>query len=205
MTRHELNARGHCITLRRSEKPNLLKQVDCIGLLIGLRIMPLIVCYYHVVWATKHRVPSISPDVEALIFPTMIRKSETLKSLIHAINGIEDHVHIAVSLAPSLALADWVRQIKGISAHEVNQNFPDLEDKFRWQAGYSAHTFGQKALSNVLEYIQNQKSHHAEDDVIVYLETMEDESRNSTAFSRFVVRSHTALACGDISLEISLR
>jgi putative transposase len=140
--------------------------------------MPLIVCYHHVVWATKYRQPQITSDVESLIFPTMMRKSATLRSTIHAINGIEDHIHIAVSLAPSLALADWVRQMKGISAHEVNQHFTDLEPKFRWQTGYSAHTFGQKVLPSVLAYIRNQKSHHAKNTVIEYLETIEDESRD---------------------------
>jgi putative transposase len=142
------------------------------------RTMPLVICYYHVVWATKHRTPHITADIEPIIFSTIRRKSEALKSPIHAINGVEDHIHEAISLSAHLALAEWVRHVKGLSAHEVNQNLPNLDTTFRWQSGYSAHTFGQNALPKVVAYIRHQKKHHAEDTIITYLETLEDESHD---------------------------
>jgi putative transposase len=139
--------------------------------------MPLIVCYYHVVWATKHRAPLITKGIEPLIFQSIISKSTMLKSPIHGINGVADHIHVAVSLAPTLALSDWVKQTKGIATYEINQQFPELDVKFRWQNGYSAHTFGQNALPTVLRYIRNQKQHHSNGDVINYLETLDDDPR----------------------------
>ncbi|GAB5491730.1 MAG: hypothetical protein Phog2KO_19450 [Phototrophicaceae bacterium] len=93
--------------------------------------------------------------------------------IIHALNGIPDHIHIAVTIPPKLAISDYVQQVKGVSSREVNQHAPDTDERFRWQRGFSVHSYGQKMLPTVVQYIANQKQHHANDTILEYLEYLE--------------------------------
>jgi len=90
--------------------------------------MPFAVCYYHVIWSTHGRQPLITPPIEKILFETIQRKSELLKSPIHAINSVKDHIHVAVSIAPAVSVAEWVGSVKGASTHEVNVMLPKYPD-----------------------------------------------------------------------------
>ena len=68
----------------------------------------------------------ITSDIEKVLFQTAKDKSQSLGCPVHAINGVEDHVHVAVSVVPKIAVSEWVRNIKGIKAHEVNARFPEF-------------------------------------------------------------------------------
>jgi putative transposase len=136
--------------------------------------MPFQVCFYHLIWTTRHREPLISSDIEPLIITTIRNKSKELRSTIHAINAVEDHIHVAVSIALSVAVSDWVKQAKGVSAYEVNSTYPDLPTRFGWQKSYGVLTFGAKQLSLVQQYIEKQKQHHQSGTLEAYLERTED-------------------------------
>lgn len=131
-------------------------------------------CYYHIVWATKHREPLITPQSEQVIFEAVHAKSAELECPILAINGAGDHVHVAVSIIPKLSVAEWVRNVKGVSTHEMNSRFPNAPVRFAWQKGYSVLTFGAKNLAFVVDYIAHQKEHHADNQLEAYLEHIED-------------------------------
>ena len=90
-----------------------------------------------------------------------------------AINMMPDHIHIAVRIPPKIAVAEWIGQVKGLSTHEVNAMFPDLEHPFAWQQGYGVLTFGAKRLPFVIDYIRRQQEHHAADTIEEYLEQMD--------------------------------
>jgi putative transposase len=94
---------------------------------------------------------------------------------VYAIGGISDHIHIAVSIPPALAVAVWVREVKGLSAYSINQEFPDRDEIFRWQSGYSVHTFGEKALRSVIAYIENQEVHHRQNLLQPEFERLDDD------------------------------
>lgn len=134
--------------------------------------MPFWKCYYHIVWTTKYRQPYITRAREQLIFATIHQVSDDLKSKLWAVNGTADHVHVAVSIPPGVAVAQWVKRCKGLSSNIVNKHDPD-DDIFRWQEGYAVLTFGEKVLPFVLAYIGNQKQHHAQGHTEAYLEHVE--------------------------------
>lgn len=136
--------------------------------------MPFWKCYYHIVWGTKNRQSIISAAMEIVIFQAIRSKSEDLKCPILAINGISDHVHVAVSIRPSLAVADWIGKIKGVSSREVNLAFADLKEKFRWQEAYGVLTFGTRNRSFVVSYVENQKEHHRAGNLQPYLEQVDE-------------------------------
>ncbi len=137
-------------------------------------MMPFWKCYYHVVWATKNRQPVISPAMESVLFGAIRSKSEELRCSILAVNGVADHIHVAVCVRPSLAVGDWVGQIKGASSHSLNIAFDDLDEKFRWQEAYGVATFGAKNMPFVTGYIDRQKEHHQIGELQPYLEQTEE-------------------------------
>jgi putative transposase len=127
-----------------------------------------------VIWGTEKREPLITAVVEPIVFEVIRRKSAAFHSPILAINGIEDHIHVAVSIAPSVSVAEWIRSVKGLSAYEVNNQFPDAASRFRWQKSYGVLSYGEKNLPLVIRYIENQKQHHADQTLQPYLERVDE-------------------------------
>ena len=78
---------------------------------------------------------------------------------IHEIGGIETHVHLAVSIPPTILISEMAGQLKGASSHETNKEFN--RKVLEWQAGYGVVSFGTKGLEWVKAYIRSQREHHA--------------------------------------------
>jgi putative transposase len=101
-----------------------------------------------------------------------------VKGLIfHEIGGTETHVHVAVTIPPTLLISDWIGKVKGASSHYVNHELANRK-LLDWQTGYGVVSFGTKDLDWVVNYIRNQKEHHRQDSTIERLEriTSEDDS-----------------------------
>ena len=101
----------------------------------------------------------ITEKIERQLYHYLTHKIiETPGSRLHAIGGINTHIHIGVSLQPNTLVSDWVGKLKGASAYYVNH---EVQPKaLQWQRGYGVVTFGTKDLKWVVEYIKNQKEHH---------------------------------------------
>ncbi len=93
---------------------------------------------------------------------------ETSDAYFHAIGGIEDHVHLAFSVRPSLDLDKWIGQLKGTSSHEFGK-------ELQWQNGYGIVSFGTKDLPWVVAYVKNQKEHHSRGTIFDRLERTEND------------------------------
>jgi putative transposase len=78
---------------------------------------------------------------------------------IHVIGGIETHIHLAVSIAATILISDFVGQLKGSSSHEVNQQLG--QKVLDWQTGYGVVSFGTGDLDWVVDYIRCQRERHA--------------------------------------------
>ena len=132
--------------------------------------MPNYKLYYHIVWGTKNRHGIILPDFEADLYRVLAAKVISMDGIVHAIDGVEDHVHLAVTIPPKHALSKVIGEIKGNSSHAINHVIkPGLN--FSWQEEYDVFSFGEKTLSSIVRYIQNQKQHHTENTVQAYLES----------------------------------
>jgi putative transposase len=75
---------------------------------------------------------------------------------------------LAISIEPSVRISDLVKDLKGGSAHDVNNVARDK--LLHWQRGYGVVSFGMNNLDWVREYIRSQKEHHANDRIIGRLE-----------------------------------
>ncbi len=114
---------------------------------------------YHFVWATKNRLPLITPTVEERLWPYIGSKCKELGYKLHAVNGTEDHIHILVELSPTATVADAAKNIKGASSHYINKE-SGLSETLYWQDGYGVVTLRQAEIPQVVRYIQRQKEHH---------------------------------------------
>jgi putative transposase len=131
--------------------------------------MPYWKLYYHFVWGTKGRLPLIEADLEPAIYRAIAAKIQEIGGFVHAIGGTLDHVHVAVSVPPKVALSKFVGDVKGNSSHFVNHVLkPNFE--FHWQEEYGVLSFGENNLPTVVRYIHNQKQHHAEGTLIAAME-----------------------------------
>ncbi len=138
--------------------------------------MPYWRLHYHLVWATRERVPLLSAALEHETHCAILDKARELGVIVHGIGNVEDHVHVAVSIPPKLAVADCVKHLKGGSSYRVNHR-RDVSEHLEWHDGYGALTFGDSAMKAVVAYVLNQKEHHRQGTVRPSLEriTAEDD------------------------------
>ncbi len=125
--------------------------------------------------ATKNRLPLITGDIEEKLHGYIVGKADFLNCIVHAIGGIEDHVHLAVSIPPKLSVSDFLGQIKGSSSHHVSHGLGNCQKEFSWQRGYGVFTLGETQLGRATEYVLNQKQRHLEGNLIRLLERVEEE------------------------------
>jgi putative transposase len=78
-------------------------------------------------------------------------------------------------MPPTLNITDWMKHVKGVSSHDINQSQPAASDRFRWQGGYGVITVGPQGLQLVQDYITRQKEHHAQGDLYPSLEYTGEE------------------------------
>ena len=124
--------------------------------------MPYWRLFYHVVWGTKHRQPLLD-DQDAAVVERSIRTTlRSLRAIPHAIGVMPDHIHVALSVPPNIAISTVVGRMKGASAHALNHHpTRPREIRFSWQTEYGVLSFGERALPDVIAYVQNQREHHA--------------------------------------------
>jgi REP element-mobilizing transposase RayT len=124
--------------------------------------------HYHVVWATYRREPLIDPATEDVIRHTLYGKAKELGLLVHAVGGVEDHVHVVVSIPPRLGVADCVGKFKGASSHRVNQE--RRQRTFQWQGGYGVLSLGPRSVATAITYVRNQREHHGTGRIVALYE-----------------------------------
>jgi len=131
--------------------------------------MPYWQLFYHFVWGTKKREPSLTADVEAAVHELLRGKAVGLGATVFALNGMPDHVHLVAAVPPSIAVSEFIGQVKGVASAKFNQaRLRDLP--LYWQEEYGVFSFHQKVLSNFVAYVAQQKQHHAEGHLLPVLE-----------------------------------
>jgi putative transposase len=114
----------------------------------------------HIVFSTEDRKPQLDLTLEERLYPYFSGIIRESGGTLFTVNGVDDHVHLLVSLNGKLPIADLVRRIKGSSSKWIHETFPDRA-QFAWQRGYAAFTVSQSQVPRVATYIERQKVHHA--------------------------------------------
>lgn len=116
----------------------------------------------HAVFAVKGRQNCIAADwrdrlhsYRAGIINGIHPDAKTL-----AVGGWKDHVHIFFGMPPSIAISDFVRDVKSNSSGWINKQ-KLIPGRFEWQSGYGAFSHSKSQRDNVIKYIMNQEMHHS--------------------------------------------
>jgi REP element-mobilizing transposase RayT len=115
--------------------------------------------YHHCVFSTKERQPLISPALRQRLWPFLggIARQNKMKAI--EIGGLEDHVHVLLSLPSTVCIAKALQLIKGGSSKWVHETFPEHR-LFGWQEQYGAFSVSVSQRDKIIEYIKNQQEHH---------------------------------------------
>jgi len=114
---------------------------------------------YHIVFRTKSSEKTIN-QIHSSVLHNYIRGIINNKNCVpFCINGMEDHIHILSDLHPSIALADFIKDIKVASSKWMKElgKFPNFKG---WGIKYCALTYSYKERNILINYIQNQQEHH---------------------------------------------
>jgi REP element-mobilizing transposase RayT len=114
---------------------------------------------YHIIFTTKNREPSLIKENREKLFRYIWGFIKHNKHHLYRINGVEDHLHILISLHPMVSLSDFVRQLKITTSKWIKENnvFPQFT---HWQEGYGAFTHSVMEKDGLIEYIKGQEEHH---------------------------------------------
>lgn len=116
--------------------------------------------YVHVIFSPKNRANVIREVFREELQMYMTGIIQGKKHKVLAIYCMPDHLHILVGLRPVMALAELVQVLKKESTNFINEK-KWLAGKFAWQEGYGFFSHSHAELDKVIQYILNQKKHHA--------------------------------------------
>ena len=110
----------------------------------------------HLVFSTKDRRKTIAAEFQPKMWAYSAGVCKKQGIFVHAIGGMEDHVHFLIQVPATLALAKAVLAIKSNSSRWANEE----GQKLAWQQGYAAFSVSASIVPDVVRYIQNQGAHH---------------------------------------------
>lgn len=121
--------------------------------------MPYISVYLHIIWSTKNRARTITKELKPFLIEHIKTNAKAKGIFILAINCVQDHIHLLISLGTDQTIGKIVQLLKGESSFWINKN-KLLKGKFEWQDDYIAVSVSKSILEKVKEYISNQDEHH---------------------------------------------
>ena len=116
---------------------------------------------FHLVWITKYRYKILKGNIGQRL--RILLKQGCEAKNIEIIKGhiAPDHVHMLVSVPPSLSVSDVVRYLKGRSSHLLQDEFAELKKRYwgqhLWARGYFCATVGTVTEEMMKQYIENHK------------------------------------------------
>ncbi|MFK7969096.1 MAG: IS200/IS605 family transposase [Bacteroidia bacterium] len=117
--------------------------------------------YIQLVFAVSCRRALIMPHQKEALHKFITGVITKRGQKLYAIHAMPDHIHILVSISPSIKISDLVRDIKTTSSQYIRKHHSGNHN-FKWQNGYGAFSYSKSHLDRVIRYIQNQEKHHAQ-------------------------------------------
>lgn len=114
---------------------------------------------YHIVFRTKNSHLTINQENASQLYAYITGVIKNKNSHLYRINGVENHLHVLTDIHPSVAPADFVREIKVSSSMWMKRSglFPLFKG---WADGYGSFTCGFKDLGRLIDYVKSQQEHH---------------------------------------------
>ena len=116
-------------------------------------------CKYHIVFAPKYRRQEIYGKLREDIGKILRQLCEMKKVEIIEAEACPDHIHLLVSIPPSLSVSQFVGYLKGKSSLMIFDRHANLKYKYGnrhfWCRWYYVDTVGRNK-ERIAEYIRNQ-------------------------------------------------
>ena len=115
---------------------------------------------YHLVWITKYRKPVLRGEIARRLRELVRQTCATLD--VYIISGYiaNDHVHLLVSVPPTISVSELMKRVKGRSSRLMLEEFGELNRQFwgrhLWARGYFAASSGNVTDEVIKEYIASQ-------------------------------------------------
>lgn len=115
---------------------------------------------YHFVFCPRYRRKIFNIDgVEERFKELTIAECERCGIDILALECHVDHVHIFVSVLPTMSIPEIMVRIKGASSHELRKEFPQLKAMpSLWTRSYFVSTAGNVSSKTIKKYVDTQKT-----------------------------------------------
>ena len=113
----------------------------------------------HCVFSTKERRPFITPELQTRLYQYIGGIAKKNRMRLISAGGIEDHIHLLISLSKAMDISKAMQLIKGGSSKWIHDEFPQLR-MFEWQEGYGAFSIGIGEVKRTVDYIERQAEHH---------------------------------------------
>jgi putative transposase len=120
---------------------------------------------YHIVLVPKYRYKifnneQIKKDCELILNKICMEQHYKL----HAIEVVEDHVHLFVEIHPSNSLSEVVQYLKGGSSYRLFKLHPELKKRYwsgnLWSGGKFYRSVGNVTADTIKHYIKESQKKH---------------------------------------------
>ena len=124
-------------------------------------------CKYHIVWVTKYRYQVLSKDI-GLRVRELVRQI-SIRNQVQILKGhvSSDHVHIHVSIPPSVAVSKYVQYLKVHTSVKLLKEFRSLSKRYwgqdLWARGYFVSTTGTVSDEVIQKYISGHEKFEEDD------------------------------------------
>jgi len=114
----------------------------------------------HLVFSTKFRNPWLNAQLRPKLHAYMAGTVRALEGCeCYRVNGVEDHVHLAIRLSRTVTIADLMQHLKANTSRWIKEQDNALSE-FAWQRGYASLSVYYRDIEVLLAYIDNQEEHH---------------------------------------------
>jgi putative transposase len=114
---------------------------------------------YHIVFSTKERRPVLCEEHRDELLKYMWGVVKEKQGHLYRINATADHVHLLTSVHPTVAMADFIKDLK-LSSSKWMKGHAGFSGFDHWQGGYSDFTHSKNERNGLIEYVKGQAEHH---------------------------------------------
>jgi putative transposase len=116
-------------------------------------------CHYHVVFCPKYRRKILTNGIDERLKVLIREYVEKWQQHCIEVEVMPDHVHMLVSCDPQFGIHRLIKFVKGGTAHQLRQEFPELKRKLPslWTNSYYVGTTGGVTIETVRQYVVSQK------------------------------------------------
>lgn len=117
-------------------------------------------CQYHVIFCPKYRRPVLTDPIDGRLKEILLSVAEDYGFRLPSMEVMPDHVHLLVDCNPRFGIMECVKRLKGVSAHILREEFPQLKTRLPslWTRSCFISSVGCVSLETVKQYIEEQKN-----------------------------------------------